>query len=73
MNTCPLRTIIFSLLLSHLPPAYPTHLHCQLAYLAKEKAGREDEIGSTRLDPGEARARLLARVKEDNARIQVCA
>jgi hypothetical protein len=42
----------------------------QLAHLRRERSSLEEEMGATRLDPAEARERLLAKVKEDNARIQ---
>jgi intraflagellar transport protein 74 len=40
------------------------------AMLWREKAQLEEELGATRLDPAEARDKLLAKVKEDNARLQ---
>lgn len=43
----------------------------QLTHLRREKATLDEEMSTTRLDPAEARDKLLARVKEDNARIQV--
>ena len=43
----------------------------QLTHLKREKATLDDEMSASRLDPAEARDKLLGRVKEDNARIQV--
>jgi formiminotetrahydrofolate cyclodeaminase len=42
----------------------------QLTHLRREKASLDDEMSATRLDPAEARDKLLGKVKEDNARIQ---
>lgn len=39
-------------------------------HLRKERVGLEEELANSRLDPAEARERLLAKVKEDNARVQ---
>lgn len=38
--------------------------------LGREREALEEEMAATRLDPAEARDRLLAKVKDDNARIQ---
>jgi hypothetical protein len=42
----------------------------QMTHLRREKASLDDEMSATRLDPAEARDKLLGKVKEDNARIQ---
>ena len=45
-------------------------LERRLAHLQRERAQLDEELGATRLDPAEARDKLLAKVKEENARIQ---
>jgi intraflagellar transport protein 74 len=42
----------------------------RLTLLKRERASLEQEMAATRLNPAEARDKLLAKVKEDNARIQ---
>ena len=42
----------------------------RVSLLWRERTMLEEELGATRLDPAEAREKLLAKVKEDNARIQ---
>ena len=51
--------------------ALPTPFFAQVALLRRERGVLEEEIEGTRLDPSEARERLLERVKGDTARIQV--
>jgi intraflagellar transport protein 74 len=46
-------------------------LEKRVAYLKREKASLDEEMAATRLDPAQARERLLAKVKEDNVRMQV--
>jgi intraflagellar transport protein 74 len=41
----------------------------QLALLKRERDGLDEELSNNRLDPADARERLLAKVKDDNARI----
>ena len=45
-------------------------LEKRLNYLRKERNGLEEELANSRLDPAEAREKLLAKVKEDNIRVQ---
>lgn len=45
-------------------------LEKKIAHLKRERASLDDEMNSTRLDPANARERLLAKVKDDNAHIQ---
>jgi intraflagellar transport protein 74 len=45
-------------------------LEKRVAALVREKAGLEVEMETTRLDPASAREKLLAKVREDNARLQ---
>lgn len=45
-------------------------LEKRIAHLRREKAGLEEDLAAVRLGPAEARERLLAKVKADNATIQ---
>lgn len=46
------------------------HPRMQLAHLRRERSSLEEEAAATRLDPTEGRERFVAKVKDDNSRLQ---